>query len=89
MFWPAIQGFYISLTNWNGVNPPTFAGFGNYSRMFGDAVFRKALENTAIWLVVFGGMSAAAVSAARCSCSASGAASRSTGPRCSCPWSSR
>jgi multiple sugar transport system permease protein len=59
VFWPAIQGFYISLTNWNGVNPATFAGFGNYSRMFGDAIFRKALENTAIWLLVFGSISAA------------------------------
>ena len=59
VFWPAIQGFYISLTNWNGVNPPSFAGFGNYSRMFGDPVFRKALEDTAIWLVLFGGLSAA------------------------------
>ncbi|HTJ72948.1 MAG TPA: sugar ABC transporter permease [Actinospica sp.] len=59
VFWPAVQGFYISLTNWNGVNPPSFAGFGNYSKMFGDPVFRKALEDTAIWLVLFGGLSAA------------------------------
>jgi multiple sugar transport system permease protein len=59
VFWPAIQGFYISLTHWNGVNPPTFAGLGNYREMFGDPVFRKALENTAIWLVIFGGLSAA------------------------------
>ena len=59
VFWPAIQGFYISLTHWNGVNPPTFAGFDNYRRMFGDPVFHKALENTALWLVLFGGLSAA------------------------------
>jgi multiple sugar transport system permease protein/raffinose/stachyose/melibiose transport system permease protein len=59
VFWPAIQGFYISLTNWNGVNPPSFAGLGNYRRMFDDPVFRKALEDTAIWLVLFGGISAA------------------------------
>ncbi len=83
VFWPAIQGFYISLTNWNGVNPPSFAGLGNYRRMFDDPVFRKALEDTAIWLVLFGGISAVG------GLSASGAASRSTGPRCSCRWSSR
>lgn len=59
VFWPAIQGFYISLTNWNGVNPPSWAGLSNYSKMFGDPVFRKALEDTAIWLVLFGGLSAA------------------------------
>ncbi|WP_194924745.1 carbohydrate ABC transporter permease [Catenulispora pinisilvae] len=59
VFWPAIQGFYISLTNWNGVNAPTFAGLGNYRRMVSDPVFHKALTNTALWLVLFGGISAA------------------------------
>jgi multiple sugar transport system permease protein len=59
VFWPAIQGFYISLTNWNGVNPPAFVGAANYSRMFGDPVFRKALWDTLQWLVIFGGLSAA------------------------------
>jgi len=59
VFWPAIQGFYISLTNWNGVNPPTFAGLANYTKMVSDPVFRKALGDTAIWLGIFGGLSAA------------------------------
>jgi multiple sugar transport system permease protein/raffinose/stachyose/melibiose transport system permease protein len=59
VFWPAIQGIYISLTNWNGVSAPTFAGLSNYRRMFGDPVFLKALKDTAIWLVLFGGLSAA------------------------------
>jgi multiple sugar transport system permease protein/raffinose/stachyose/melibiose transport system permease protein len=59
VFWPAIQGFYISLTHWNGVNAPTFAGLDNYRQMFGDPVFRKALEDTGLWLVIFGGLSAA------------------------------
>ncbi|RAG87210.1 sugar ABC transporter permease [Streptacidiphilus pinicola] len=59
VFWPAIQGVYISLTNWNGVDAPSFAGLGNYSRMLHDPVFLKALGNTAIWLLLFGGLSAA------------------------------
>lgn len=59
VFWPAIQGFYISLTHWNGVNAPSFAGLANYRRMADDPVFHKALANTAIWLVLFGGLSAA------------------------------
>jgi multiple sugar transport system permease protein/raffinose/stachyose/melibiose transport system permease protein len=59
VFWPAIQGFYISLTHWNGVNPPSFAGLGNYRQMVDDPVFRTALENTAIWLALFGTISAA------------------------------
>ena len=58
VFWPAVQGLYISLTNWNGVNPPSFAGLGNYQKMFHDPVFRTALKNTAIWLVLFGTISA-------------------------------
>jgi len=58
VFWPAIQGFYISLTRWNGVNPPSFVGLGNYRQMVSDPIFRKALENTAIWLVLFGTISA-------------------------------
>ena len=59
VFWPAIQGFYISLTHWNGVNPATFAGLGNYRQMVDDPVFRTALKNTAIWLALFGTVSAA------------------------------
>ena len=59
VFWPALQGVYISLTNWNGVNAPSFAGLGNYRQMADDPVFRTALKNTAIWLVLFGTVSAA------------------------------
>jgi multiple sugar transport system permease protein len=58
VFWPAIQGFYISLTSWNGVNPPSFVGLGNYRQLVDDPVFRTALENTAIWLALFGTISA-------------------------------
>ncbi len=58
VFWPALQGFYISLTHWDGVSPPVFAGLGNYREMFGDPVFRTALWDTVLWLVIFGGLSA-------------------------------
>lgn len=58
VFWPALQGVYISLTKWNGVNPPSFAGLGNYRGMLHDPVFITALKNTAIWLVLFGTISA-------------------------------
>jgi multiple sugar transport system permease protein len=57
VFWPAVQGFYLSLTNWDGVSPATFAGLGNFSEMIGDSVFRKAAVDTALWLVLFGGLS--------------------------------
>jgi multiple sugar transport system permease protein len=57
VFWPAVQGFYISLTRWNGINPPAFVGLGNYRQMIHDTVFHKALWDTVLWLVIFGGLS--------------------------------
>ncbi|WP_329459739.1 carbohydrate ABC transporter permease [Streptomyces sp. NBC_01497] len=57
VFWPAIQGFYLSLTDWNGVAPAKFVGLANFREMFGDSVFRTALLDTVLWLVLFGGLS--------------------------------
>ncbi|MET8263012.1 sugar ABC transporter permease [Micromonospora arida] len=57
VFWPAIQGFWFSLTRWDGMTPPTFVGTDNYFELAGDATFRGALVNTVIWLVLFGGLS--------------------------------
>jgi multiple sugar transport system permease protein/raffinose/stachyose/melibiose transport system permease protein len=58
VFWPALQGFWLALTNWDGVSAPQFVGAGNFSRMIDDPVFHTAVTNTAIWLVLFGGLSA-------------------------------
>jgi multiple sugar transport system permease protein/raffinose/stachyose/melibiose transport system permease protein len=58
VFWPALQGFWLALTNWDGVSAPRFVGLGNFRRMIDDPVFRTAVTNTAIWLVLFGGLSA-------------------------------
>ncbi|MFF2852233.1 carbohydrate ABC transporter permease [Streptomyces sp. NPDC058001] len=58
VFWPALQGFYLSLTRWDGVSPPTFVGLDNYREMAGDSVFGTSLVNTVLWLVLFGGLSA-------------------------------
>ncbi len=57
MFWPALQGFWLALTSWDGLSAPRFVGFGNFSDMVSDPIFRTALKNTAIWLVLFGGLS--------------------------------
>ncbi|MFE4643718.1 carbohydrate ABC transporter permease, partial [Streptomyces sp. NPDC056730] len=59
VFWPAIQGVYLSFTKWDGVSAPEFIGLGNFREMSGDAVFRTAALDTVIWLVLFGGLSAA------------------------------
>ncbi|MFE9248991.1 carbohydrate ABC transporter permease [Streptomyces sp. NPDC007088] len=58
VFWPALQGFYLSLTKWDGVSAPQFVGLGNYREMFGDPVFGSAVLHTVLWLVLFGGLSA-------------------------------
>jgi multiple sugar transport system permease protein len=58
VFWPAIQGVYISFTRWDGVSPPVWVGLGNYREMLGDPVFHTALWDTVLWLLVFGGLSA-------------------------------
>ncbi|MFI6350141.1 carbohydrate ABC transporter permease [Streptomyces sp. NPDC050560] len=57
VLWPAIQGFYLALTDWDGVAPATFVGFGNFREAFGDSVFRGALWHTVLWLLLFGGLS--------------------------------
>ena len=58
VFWPALQGFYLALTSWDGVSAPRFVGLDNFREMAGDDVFRGAVGNTVVWLVLFGGLSA-------------------------------
>lgn len=57
VFWPALQGVYLSFTQWDGTGEITWVGLGNYADLFEDPVFAEALGNTAIWLVLFGGLS--------------------------------
>lgn len=57
VFWPAIQGVGLSFLRWNGFSQPEFIGLDNYTRLFADPIFITALQNTAIWLVLFGGLS--------------------------------
>ncbi|WP_399893502.1 carbohydrate ABC transporter permease [Streptomyces sp. BBFR51] len=58
VFWPALQGFYLALTDWDGVSAPTFVGLDNFREMAHDEVFRSATWHTVLWLVLFGGLSA-------------------------------
>ncbi|CDR05907.1 carbohydrate ABC transporter permease [Streptomyces iranensis] len=58
VFWPALQGFYLSLNKWDGVSAPEFVGLGNFAEMAHDEVFRTAAVDTVLWLVLFGGLSA-------------------------------
>ncbi|WP_028801302.1 carbohydrate ABC transporter permease [Streptomyces sp. 142MFCol3.1] len=58
VFWPALQGFYLALTSWDGVSAPKFVGLDNFREMAGDDIFRSAVGHTVLWLVLFGGLSA-------------------------------
>lgn len=44
---PMIMGFFMSFTEWNGIQSPKFIGIENYKNIFlNDDVFYKALTNT-------------------------------------------
>lgn len=50
-FWPFIDGFWLSLHNWDGFSPPVFAGLNNYVRLVSDRIFLGALTNNVIFVV--------------------------------------
>ncbi|MZD05749.1 sugar ABC transporter permease, partial [Streptomyces sp. SID5785] len=58
VFWPALQGFYLAITDWDGISAARLIGIDNFREMAHDPVFGHALWNTAKWLVLFGGLSA-------------------------------
>jgi raffinose/stachyose/melibiose transport system permease protein len=50
---PFLQSIIISFTDWNGVRPVMeWIGFGNYTRLLQDPLFRRALWHNGIWVVV-------------------------------------
>ncbi|SDS58480.1 carbohydrate ABC transporter permease [Microlunatus soli] len=59
VFWPAANSFSLSLTRWKGVGPAEYIGLQNFADLAVDPVFRTALINNAIWVVLFGGLSVA------------------------------
>ncbi|MEV0349958.1 sugar ABC transporter permease [Nonomuraea sp. NPDC050680] len=49
---PLLFTFYVALFDWNPIGEHVFIGFGNFSRLFADARFWNAAENTiSIWLL--------------------------------------
>ena len=51
LLYPAAYTFYISLTEWDGLNPPEFVGLDNYLQMFKEPVFGTSVYNTVIWVI--------------------------------------
>jgi len=48
-----IASAYLSLTDYNIVTPPRFAGLSNYEFMFKDRLFWKSIENTLYYTIIF------------------------------------
>lgn len=46
LVWPVLASFGYSFTRWDGINPPVFAGFANYVRLFNDRQYAQALLTT-------------------------------------------
>lgn len=57
VFWPAMNSFSLSLTEWHGVGAAKPVGLRNFAALGSDPVFKIALKNNAIWVVLFGGSS--------------------------------
>ena len=49
LFYPALNGVWISLTKWDGVNPQKFIGFQNYLKLAADKNFWESFANTILF----------------------------------------
>lgn len=49
---PAIRGFYLSLTNYNLLSAAKFIGVNNYTKLFQDPIFWNSLKVTAYYVVI-------------------------------------
>jgi multiple sugar transport system permease protein len=50
--YPAIRGFYLSMTNYNLLSAPKFVGLTNYSKLFSDPLFWYGLSVTTYYVVI-------------------------------------
>ena len=49
---PVLFSIFLTFNKWNIISPMEFIGFGNFLRVFQDALFFKALYNTLKFLIV-------------------------------------
>jgi multiple sugar transport system permease protein len=45
-FYPTLEAFYLSLTDWDLLNEARFIGLDNYRKLFADPVFWQVFRNT-------------------------------------------
>jgi multiple sugar transport system permease protein len=50
--WPILYSGYLSLTDYDVINDPTFVGFDNYVQLFEDPKIALALTNTVVFTLV-------------------------------------
>jgi multiple sugar transport system permease protein len=50
--WPVIYSGYLSFTDYDVINPPTYVGFDNYREMIEDDKVRLALRNTFVFTLM-------------------------------------
>nr|WP_272211588.1 sugar ABC transporter permease [Marinicella sp. W31]MDC2877484.1 sugar ABC transporter permease [Marinicella sp. W31] len=50
-FYPTLDAFRLSLTDWNLMRPPKFIGFENYTKLFADPDFWQVFKNTFAYLI--------------------------------------
>ncbi len=53
VLWPIGSSLWLSLHSWDGVSPPVFIGFGNYTELLTDDVFWTAIVNNVWWLALY------------------------------------
>jgi alpha-1,4-digalacturonate transport system permease protein len=52
LFFPAVNGLWISMTKWDGVNPQKFVGINNYIKLFSDRGFWNSFLRTVFFTAV-------------------------------------
>ncbi|MDR6293217.1 MULTISPECIES: carbohydrate ABC transporter permease [Inquilinus] len=51
-FWPTLDAFWLSFTDWNLLGTPNFVGLKNYVRLVEDPLFWKVFGNTFLYLLI-------------------------------------
>ncbi len=53
LFFPVVATLWMAFTSWNGLEPPVYAGFKNFSELRNQPAFWGALANNVKWTVIF------------------------------------